>query len=176
MSKSGFRYDRMMDDAVRGVIAKLLGEAATRGMPDQHHFLITFRTGCQGVDIADELRTRYPQEMTIILQHQFWDLKIDETKFSVTLSFNKVPQRLVVPYVAITAFADPSVRWGIKLQPREPEGDAVPLALADKGSVPDAGEGFRRLRGAGNGEAKPSASPSNTDESKVVTLDTFRRK
>lgn len=171
MAKLELRYDRMMDDAVRGVVIKVLGLAERHGLPGQHHFLITFRTTHPGVEIADELRARYPQDMTIILQHQFWDLKVDEQRFSVTLSFNKVPQHLVVPFGAIVGFADPSVRWGIKLEPREPGLDQAPS--------PTRAEPVAQLPGP---ELRPATvvRQSGTDDvlagSKIVTLDTFRRK
>ena len=173
MAKVEFRYDRMMDDAVRGVIAKVLIMAGTHGLPGQHHFLITFRTEYPGVEIADELHKRYPQEMTIILQHQFWDLKIEDHRFSVTLSFNKVPQHLVVPFGAIVGFADPSVRWGIKLEPRDPGQE--PAALSE----PMKRESVGQIPGPEARVAtvvRRSEATDDGDGSKIVTLDKFRRK
>ncbi|MBM3585172.1 MAG: hypothetical protein FJX36_12345 [Alphaproteobacteria bacterium] len=171
MGKVELRYDRLMDDAVRGVIAKVLGIAARQGLSGQHHFLITFRTGHPGVDIADELRARYPQDMTIILQNQFWNLKVADARFSVTLSFNKVPQHLVIPYGAIVGFADPSVKWGIKLEPREAGAKDAPAPAGSEPAAPLPAPETRVPTVARDAEPDGSDAPS-----KVVTLDAFRRK
>jgi hypothetical protein len=175
MSKVEFHYDRLMDDAVRGVIARVLGEVAGRGLPGQHHFVIGFRTDHPGVEIAPALRESHPREMTIALQHQFWDLNVADDRFSVTLSFNKVPQRLVVPYAAITGFADPSVRWGIKLLAR----DVVPLP--EPAARPEPAE--PKNQPIREPQARPAARPQNgaveserEEPAKVVTLESFRRK
>ncbi|MGH6719890.1 MAG: SspB family protein [Alphaproteobacteria bacterium] len=182
MSKVEFHYDRMMDDAVRGVIAQVLRKAMTGGLPGQHHFVITFRTDHPGVDIAPALRERHPHDMTIILQHQFWELNVADDRFTVTLSFNNVPQRLVVPYAAITGFADPSVRWGIKLQPRDvaPEAELSarpePTAPKDEPSGAAAERGGTATRGKGaRGQGAPAAA-DRFEPAKVVTLESFRRK
>ncbi len=103
MAETWLRYDRMVEDALRSVVRKALIEAAQRGLPGEHHFYITFHTERPGVGIADWLRQQYPQEMTIILQHQFWDLTVEEERFAVTLSFGGRHERLTVPLEAVTA-------------------------------------------------------------------------
>lgn len=122
------RYDVMVQDALLGVVRKVLQDAARLGLPGEHHFYITFRSQAPGVKLSARLREKYPDEMTVVLQHQFWDLIVGETGFEVGLSFGGVPERLVVPYEAMTGFYDPSVQFGLKFTPDE--------ALADN----DAGE------------------------------------
>jgi len=103
MASGVLRYDRMVEDALKGVLRAALKASEKDGLPGDHHFYITFRTGHPGVSIADYLRARYPNEMTIVIQHQYWGLEVDEHKFAVTLSFNRVNERLVIPFAAVTA-------------------------------------------------------------------------
>src|SRR3712207_9485463 len=105
------RYDKMVEGALRGVIREALREAADHGLPGNHHFYLTFRTAFPGVQIPDYLRTQYPGEMTIVLQYQFYELTVDDEKFGVTLSFNNKLERLIIPFAAITTFADPDVNF-----------------------------------------------------------------
>ncbi|HEY8015007.1 MAG TPA: ClpXP protease specificity-enhancing factor SspB, partial [Dongiaceae bacterium] len=121
MAETWLRYDRMVEDALRSVVRKALIEAAQRGLPGEHHFYITFHTERPGVGIADWLRQQYPQEMTIILQHQFWDLTVEEERFAVTLSFGGRHERLTVPLEAVTRFADPSVKFGLQFEGTDDE-------------------------------------------------------
>jgi hypothetical protein len=116
MVKPVLRYDMMVENALRGVVREALIVAAERGLPGAHHFYITFRTDMPGVDIPDFLKGQYPQEMTIVLEHQFWGLEVDERQFAVTLSFRNLPQRLTVPFAAVTAFSDPSVKFGLEFR------------------------------------------------------------
>lgn len=121
-----FRYDKMVERALRDVVRQALQEVAKEGLIGDHHFYITFFTKADGVKIPDYLRERYPEEMTIVLQHQFYDLEISDDKFTVMLSFNNVPERLVIPFSTITIFADPSVNFALQFQPladEEDEGD-----------------------------------------------------
>jgi hypothetical protein len=111
------RYDKMVEGALRGVVRKAVEEVMDKGLPGDHHFYITFMTDHPGVDIPDYLKDRYPGEMTIVLQYQFYDLTVDEEKMGVTLSFNNVPERLVIPLAAISIFADPSVNFALQFQP-----------------------------------------------------------
>ncbi len=153
-------YDRMMERAVRGVVREALAVAASRGLPGAHHFYITFKTGAPGVTIPDHLLAKYPDEMTIVLEHQFWDLEVSEEAFSVTLSFSNKPARLVIPFAAVSTFADPSVQFG--LQFKQPDGGApaaAPPAPA-AASEPD----------------KPKAKAAGGTPGEVVTLDSFRKK
>lgn len=115
--EDAFRYDKMVEKALRGVVRHALQEVVDEGLVDEHHFYITYLTGYPGVSMPDYLLERYPGEMTIVLQHQFYDLEVDEEKFSVMLSFNNVPERLVVPLGAVTIFADPSVNFALQFQP-----------------------------------------------------------
>jgi hypothetical protein len=116
MSKDWLRYDRMVEDALRGVVRRALTDVSSSGLPGDHHFYLTFRTGEPGVQIAPALKSQYPKEMTIVLQHQFWGLEVNENQFAVTLSFGGKHERLVVPYRSIVSFADPSVKFGLQFE------------------------------------------------------------
>jgi hypothetical protein len=151
-------YDRMMERAVRGVVREALAVAASRGLPGAHHFYVTFRTRAPGVAVPDHLIAKYPEEMTVVLEHQFWDLEVAEDAFSVTLSFQNKPARLTVPFTAITTFADPSVQFGLQFKQGEVD-DQQALASAVAGAErPEA-------------KAKVAGTPGE-----VVTLDSFRKK
>ena len=110
------RYDLLTQQALRGVVRSVLTDTAKKGLPGDHHFYISFDTKVDGVHMSDRLRAQYPDEMTIILQHQFWDLKVSEAEFEVGLSFGGVPERLTVPYEAINGFFDPSVQFGLQFE------------------------------------------------------------
>jgi len=154
-------YERMVDDALRGVMVRSLKYVAAHGLVGDHHFYITFRTDHPRAVVSGDLKSKYPEEITIVLQHQFWDLKVGEDAFSVALSFNQSPQTLHVPYGAVTAFVDPSVKFGLQFKPSmegAAEPAAVPLALAAEDEIE---------RGA----------PEQDDETgKIVALDEFRKK
>ena len=155
-------YDAWTESALRQVVARAVEYAGANGLPGQHHFYITFRTDHPGAVIPPRLRAQYPREMTIVLQHQFWDLKLDEAAglFSVGLSFGGAPASLVIPLEAVTAFADPAVRFGLAFQPVMPEGTPDPEAASPA---------------ATEGSAKPGAeAPGETPQ--VVSLDAFRRR
>jgi hypothetical protein len=163
MAESWLRYDRMVEQALRGVVRKALSEAGQRGLPGDHHFYITFHTDRPGVGIADWLHQQYPQEMTIILQHQFWDLVVEEDRFAITLSFGGRHERLTIPFSALTAFADPSVKFGLQFEANEDELQTqTPAGKATKrNDVP----------------AIPTASGEDARKgADVVTLDAFRKK
>ena len=108
------RYDLLTQDALRGVIRTVLVDAATKGLPGEHHFFITFDTRAEGVQMSPRLKASYPQEMTIVLQHQFWDLKVTDDDFEVGLAFNGIPERLHVPLKAVKAFHDPAAQFGLQ--------------------------------------------------------------
>lgn len=113
-------YDEIVQEALRAVVGRVLGSVAqTGGLPGEHHFYITFKTQAPGVDIPARLIERFPDEMTIVLQNRFWDLIVDDEKFSVGLSFNQVPSKLVIPYAAITGFHDPAVNFELRFQAQE---------------------------------------------------------
>jgi hypothetical protein len=147
------RYDKLVEDALRGVVRESLAQVAKNGLPGDHHFYLTFRTGHPGIVLPEHLRAQYPDEMTIVIQHQYWGLEVTEDFFEVTLSFNKMHERLHIPFSALSGFADPSVRFGLQFK-----GETV-----SGGAPPDAG---------------PGASPAGpVDKSgQVVALDAFRKK
>lgn len=151
------RYDKMVEQALRGVVRQAVQEVMADGLPGDHHFYITFMTDYPGVSIPDYLRDRYPGEMTIVLQYQFYDLNVDKDKMSVTLSFNNVPERLSIPLSAITIFADPSVNFALQFQPL---GD-------DSGPDPDPDDEDDK-------EEEKGGKKGKTGE--VVSLDQFRKK
>ena len=119
MATDHIRYDVLARDALRGVLRKVLNDAAAHGLPGEHHFFITFLSEAEGVKLSPRLLAQYPEEMTIILQHQFWDLIVTEDRFEVGLSFGGIPERLVVPFSAIKSFFDPSVQFGLQFEPSE---------------------------------------------------------
>jgi hypothetical protein len=172
------RYDQMVENALRSVVREALGVVASTGLPGAHHFFITFRTDAPGVRIADYLRSRYPREMTIVLQNQFSGLQVREDGFSVTLSFNKVPEALDVPYAAIIAFNDPSVKFALQFRgveqtkPAHASGAARLPGGRPASAAPSKGAGQSPPR-AGD-EAKPAEKPAAPGE--VISLDAFRKK
>jgi len=157
------RYDRMVESALRGVVREAIQEVIEEGeLPGDHHFYITFMTDFTGVKIPAYLRDRYPGEMTIVLQYQFYDLDVDDEKMGVTLSFNNVPERLEIPLAAITIFADPSVNFALQFQPMGDEGE---------GDFPDPGDDDDTPAGT---DDKKGGGDKKTGE--VVSLDKFRKK
>jgi hypothetical protein len=140
------RYDLLAQDALRGVVRTVLTDVAARGLPGEHHFFIAFDTRADGVKISDRLRSQYPEEMTIVLQHQFWDLIVRDDGFDVGVSFNGIPERLTVPYAAIKGFFDPSVQFGLQFETvTEPKSMAKDAA---QDSAPPGGQ-----------DTKPGAEP-----------------
>lgn len=131
-------YPHLIDSAMRSVVRDVLKQVKIYGLPGDHHFFVSFRTDHPATKVSEALRSRYPNEMTVVIQHQFWDLKIEESYFSVMLSFNNVPEKLVIPFEALTAFADPSVKFGLQFHAtmKEEEGNEAqenlpfPAALA----------------------------------------------
>jgi uncharacterized protein len=163
VSKQGLRYEQMMEQALCGVMREALLYVQERGLPGQHHFYITFRTEHPGVEIPESLRQKFPREMTIVLQYQFWGLKVGEDGFEVTLSFDAKPERLVVPFLAVSAFVDPSAQFGLQFTGGESPEAARPQA-APAASVP-----------VPPTDPKPDPTPGG-DGDRVVKLDSFRKK
>ncbi|MDB5651769.1 MAG: stringent starvation family protein [Hyphomicrobiales bacterium] len=133
MANDLIRYDLLVQDALRSVVRKVMQEAAKEGLPGEHHFYITFRTTAPGVRLSSHMRAQYPDVMTVILQHQFWDLAVSEHNFEVGLSFRNIPERLLVPFEAVTEFYDPSVQFGLKFEveevsPEDGANDLEPIA------------------------------------------------
>lgn len=165
MAEDGLKYDRMVEDALRGVVARALTEVSEHGLPGEHHFYITFRTDHPGVELAGHLRQRYPHEMTIVLQFQFQELVVTDEAFSVSLSFGGIQERLHVPFAAVVAFADPSVRFGLQFE----GGEAV------KDLVPAAEEPTAKPQAEASGDSGDSGD-SPPQQATVVALDSFRKK
>lgn len=167
MADDLFRYDLMVETALRGVVRDALRRAAEHGLPGNHHFYITFKTRAPGVDIPPYLVERYPDEMTIVLQFQFWDLEILEDQFSVTLSFNDVREPLTIPFEALTGFADPSVQFGLQFQQ---------TANGDAASGDDDPDGESAPDDADDGEGDGESAEDTGGTGEVVSLDQFRKK
>ena len=182
--RNQFNYPKMVDAALRGVVRTAMQQVQEQGLRGNHHLYVSFLTHYPGVVVADYLREKYQKEMTIVLQHQFWDLDISGDTLDLTLSFNKVPERLIIPYEAITGFADPSVQFGLQFQP-------------DRSRFKSAGEigqpaqitpGSAVISVGNHAEDEDEDNDTDTDEEagvdvpepstgeKVVALDQFRKK
>ena len=133
MATDHIRYDILAQEALRSVMRNVLADAAKNGLPGEHHFYISFDTGAEGVRMSDRLREQHPQEITIILQHQFWDLAVTDEHFEVGLSFNGVPEKLVVPFAAVKGFFDPSVQFGLQFE-------TIEATAGTETETPDGGE------------------------------------
>lgn len=172
MSEDRIGYARLTQDALRGVVRGAL-MVAERGLPGDHHFYITFRTRARGVQLASYLVARYPDEMTIVLQHQYDDLEISDDGFGVTLHFGGVPQRIVVPWQAISRFYDPSVRFAL---PFDVVDDLGPGAQQDRRGGPGVAPVASAAAAPPAGPAGDAASDPGEGTGAVVSLDAFRRK
>ncbi len=151
-------YELLMQDALRGVIRLALERAAgPDGIPGAHHFYVTFKTRAPGVSVPPDILAKYPDEMTVVLQHQYWDLKVEQTRFSVMLKFGGMPKVLAMPYTAVTRFYDPSVQFLLQF---EPPATIEELAAAEAAEAPE----------------EPPPPPTGDDGPKVVSLDQFRKK
>lgn len=177
MTQDLIRYDLLVQDALKGVVRKVLGDAAREGLPGEHHFYVSFRTDFPGVRLSTRMREKYPQDMTIVLQHQFWDLSVTEHALEVGLSFSGVPERLLIPFDALTGFFDPSVQFGLKFELQDPpalsgSGDAGDksdngVATLRPASGPASGPApARTLRGAGSepDTAEPATAAGESGE------------
>lgn len=164
MAEDFMRYDQLAQFALRGVVREALRKVQRTGLPGEHHFYIAFNTRYPGVSLSPRLAERYPREMTVVLQHQFWNLQILEDRFEVELSFDNIPEKLVVPFNAVKGFLDPSVQFGLQFEVVPVEEDAKP-ADAPAATAEDV-------------DANSSAEDSEAEavEAKVVSLDAFRKK
>jgi len=186
MTEDLIRYDILAQDALRGVLRKVLSEVAKTGLPGEHHFYITFATKAPGVRISSRLVNQYPEDMTIVLQHQFWDLTVTEHAVEVGLSFNGVPERLLVPFSAVKAFVDPSVQFALQFEPSVPSAEDE----NEEGEIEEAEGAAEEAKAnvvpgpkAGEARAEKPKEPSEEDggeedgaEAEVVSLDAFRKK
>jgi hypothetical protein len=169
MATDHIRYDVLAREALRGVLRTVLTDAAQHGLPGEHHFFITFMSKADGVKLSPRLLAQYPEEMTVILQHQFWDLVVTEDRFEVGLSFGGIPERLVVPFSAIKSFFDPSVQFGLQFEAGDGTAeDAEPESVASVPALPVAAEAA---------PAETTAEePVKSEGAEVVRLDRFRKK
>lgn len=161
MPEDLMRYDLLAQNALKGVVRDALKIAESTGLPGEHHFYIAFNTRHPGVQISQKLGQRYPREMTIVLQHQYWNLHVHDDRFEVELSFDNVPEHLVVPFDAVKGFMDPAVQFGLQFEVQTPSRDREPDPAT---STPPPGES-RQLDPVAAEEAP-----------KVVSLDQFRKK
>ena len=201
MATDHIRYDLLAQEALRGMVRRVLTDAAKKGLPGEHHFFISFDTRARGVKISPRLREQHPQEMTVVLQHQFWDLTVTDQGFEVGLSFNGIPEKLGVPFDAIKGFFDPSVQFQLQFEVAAADGPALVDAsapspgAAEKSVKPRRPPRIPAIKPAVNtDEAAPpdaaTAPPAKPDESdkpdtppeppsggaEVVRLDRFRKK
>jgi uncharacterized protein len=180
MAEDHIRYDILAQEALRGVMRKVLAEVARTGLPGSHHFFITFLTGAPGVRISSRLRERYPEQMTIVVQFQYWDLKVSETGFEIGLSFSDVPEKLEIPFSAVRGFYDPSVNFELEFDVKS-DGAA---AIADQAQPPKLEAAPAPAKKADPKKkpaeaAKDAAAAAEAGSAKgadVVSLDAFRKK
>jgi hypothetical protein len=183
MATDLIRYDLLVQDALRSVVRKVLADTARSGLVGEHHFNIAFKTQAPGVVVPPAVRQRFPDEMSIILQHEFWDLVVTRDGFEVSLNFSRKRERLTVPFDSITGFTDPSVPFGFKLEPRvaEPAASPAPAPAKQQTSPPAPAK-----PAPAKPPAQPVAAPKSAqraekpaepaDEAKVVSIDAFRKK
>ncbi len=163
MAQDLFHYDKMVETALRGVAREALSRAARDGLHGEHHFYISFRTGAPGVVLPPQISAKYPDDMTIVLQHQFWGLEVGDAAFSVTLSFSNRMERLTIPFAAITTFADPSVNFGLQFEvPTGVPAEQPATSILARSPAPPAGAEAEK------GAERPAAE--------IVTLDRFRKR
>lgn len=168
MPEDYLQYERLVEEALRDVMRKALAHVAKDGLQENHYFHITFRTDHPGVDIPEYLRRQYPDEMPIVLQNAFWDLEADETTFSVSLSFNRVQQRLTVPFEAITIFQDPPANFRLQFQIGEDE--------AESAEPTERATGESNATESDSETAQPEDGGKGDESGKVVPIDAFRNK
>ena len=172
MSEDLIRYDILSQEALRGVFRKVLDEVIAAGLPGEHHFFITFDTTFPGVRLSKRMRERYPESMTIVIQHSYWDLKTSDTEFEVDLSFNDIRERLKVPFAAIQAFFDPSVKFGLQFDP-----DPAQLAQAElENEEQDVADALQVVADETKAPSKKTPGKNAETPGEVVSLDAFRKK
>ncbi len=203
MAEDLIRYDILTQDALRAMIAKLLDEVARTGLPGEHHFFITFDTCAPKVQLSSRMKEKYPEEMTIVVQHRFWDLEIKEDRFQIGLSFDEIPETLVVPFAAIKGFYDPSVKFGLQFEVQVAEAEETagspPKPVKKDTSNTKAGNGKQKAKRKAGTKSKvkpdlfeeilsedkvdPAAESEQSGEAEedansaqVVSLDSFRNK
>ena len=194
MATDHIRYDILAQAALRGVVRTVLTDVAKKGLPGDHHFKITFNTAAPGVQLSDRMRAQYPETMTIIMQHQFWDLHVDDEGFEVGLSFGGIPERLAVPFEAVTAFFDPAVQFGFQFETLDAVTATGPVAApaanpaaakpapaaesnkADTLPLSSGAKSSGTRSGGASAEEEPPTPPAGGSGAEVVRLDRFRKK
>jgi uncharacterized protein len=197
MATDLIRFDLLVQDALRAVMRKVLTDAAREGLPGDHHFFITFKTRAPGVRLSNRMREQYPKEMTIVLQHQFWDLTVGDQAFEVGLSFHGKSETLLIPFEAVTGFFDPSVEFGLKFElasderlSGEPSEALPPPQAAVQGPVRALDKAKPRGSGSEPAEVGPAlardevspakpektAAPKAAEQAKIISIETFRKK
>lgn len=167
MPEDLMRYDQLAQNALKGVVREALRKVERSGLPGEHHFYIQFDTRYPGVSIGDRLLERYPREMTVVLQHQFYNLIVTEERFQVELSFDNIPEKLVIPFAAVKGFLDPAVQFGLQFE-------LAPIEAATNKEIKSAAAA--EIKEVSEAPAtEPAAEPDN-DAPKVVSLDAFRKK
>lgn len=157
MTEDYLNYPYLIDAAMRGMVRDVMKRVQRDGLPGEHHFYISYDTQHAGVKMSDQLRSKYPKNITIVLQHQFWDFKVEEGQFHVTLSFGGAPEKLTVPFAALTAFADPSIKFGLQFQ-TEAANESSPVEAT---------------------QPESAAAAEATDDdgvAEIISLDAFRKK
>jgi len=163
MPEDLMRYDQLAQNALRGVVRDALRKVERSGFPGEHHFFIQFNTRYPGVSIGERLSTKYPREMTVVLQHQYYNLGVYDDRFEVELSFDNIPEKLIIPYAAIKGFLDPAVQFGLQFEVTPEEAEVAPKEKEEakvEEPVAEAAE----------------ATKAESEEQKVVSLDAFRKK
>lgn len=179
MAKDYIGYQALTDAALRGVVRDALKRVESQGLIGSHHFYLTFKTHFPGVEIPAFLREQYPDEMTIILQHQFWGLKVHEDLFEVALTFKKMPATLVIPFVALTAFFDPGVQFGLQFKTAEGDIKTVPPSVAQEDELPLDAPSEEGSTDPGSDDPQPGGPRTGAPKGgtgEVVSLDKFRKK
>lgn len=167
MSKTTkFDYEHMVQESLRNVVREALTQTARHGLPGKHHFYVSFRTDYPGVDLPDYLREQYPEEITIVLQYEFWDLEIDHDCFFITLCFNDIHERLTIPFHSIVSFVDPSVKFGLQFSPTIHE-KVIPTKLPLRSKAKSS---------ASKDIPQTPLSEETLNSSNVLVLDAFRKK
>jgi hypothetical protein len=178
MATDYIRYDILAQAALRGVVRTVLADVAKKGLPGEHHFKITFATAAPGVRLSERMRGQYPDAMTIVLQHQFWDLTVDDGGFEVGLSFGGIPERLAVPFDAVTAFFDPAVQFGFQFETLDKQAAEEPNAAAKAPAPTPRPAAIEKADAppAHAATAEPAPEGKSSGGGEVVRLDRFRKK
>jgi uncharacterized protein len=168
MPEDLMRYDQLAQSALRGVVREALRRVERSGLPGDHHFYIQFNTRFPGVSIGERLAQKYPREMTVVLQHQFYNLEVSDDRFQVELTFDNVAEKLIIPFASVKGFLDPAVQFGLQFEISQAEETAgTPADTKDKSSETGAEAGVT---------AGADQTTEDSDTPKVVSLDSFRKK